>query len=104
MSAFGHTGGLSRRSFVQGASLSALAVGGTSLLSACGTDSATVEITISAVNDAPVNTVPGAQTTNEDTGSGTRQPPEEGATAGALMDHDQPVDSSARQFHRPNLR
>ncbi len=42
MSAFGHTGGLSRRSFVQGASLSALAVGGTSLLSACGTDSAKV--------------------------------------------------------------
>src|SRR6185295_5914869 len=32
-----------------------------------GTDSDTVAITVNAVNDAPVNTVPGAQTVNEDT-------------------------------------
>src|SRR4029434_5864428 len=31
------------------------------------TDSDTVAITVTAVNDAPVNTVPGAQTVNEDT-------------------------------------
>src|SRR4029079_18343346 len=30
-------------------------------------DTDTVDITVSAVNDAPVNTVPGPQTTNEDT-------------------------------------
>ncbi len=35
--------GLSRRGFLQGASLSALAIGGSGLLAACGTDSATVE-------------------------------------------------------------
>jgi len=32
-----------------------------------GTDSETVVVTINPVNDAPVNTVPGPQTTNEDT-------------------------------------
>src|SRR5438309_1505425 len=31
------------------------------------TDTDNVAITVSAVNDAPVNSVPGAQTTNEDT-------------------------------------
>src|SRR5437763_220406 len=31
------------------------------------TDSDTVAITVNSVNDAPVNTVPGAQTVNEDT-------------------------------------
>src|SRR5205085_10428474 len=31
------------------------------------TDSDTVAITVTSVNDAPVNTVPGAQTVNEDT-------------------------------------
>ena len=31
------------------------------------TDSDTVAITVTAVNDAPVNTVPGAQTVTEDT-------------------------------------
>ena len=31
------------------------------------TDTDTVNITVNAVNDAPVNTVPAAQTTNEDT-------------------------------------
>ena len=31
------------------------------------TDTDTVAITVTAVNDAPVNTVPGAQTVNEDT-------------------------------------
>jgi hypothetical protein len=31
------------------------------------TDTATVTVTVQAVNDAPVNTVPGAQSTNEDT-------------------------------------
>ena len=33
------------------------------------TDSDTVAITVTSVNDAPVNTVPGAQTVNEDTAS-----------------------------------
>ncbi len=32
-----------------------------------GTDTATVSITVTAVNDPPVNSVPGAQSTNEDT-------------------------------------
>ena len=31
------------------------------------TDTDNIAITVTAVNDAPVNTVPGAQTTNEDT-------------------------------------
>src|SRR5262249_27206285 len=31
------------------------------------TETATANVTVNAVNDAPVNTVPGAQTTNEDT-------------------------------------
>ena len=37
-------------------------------------DTDTVAITVAAVNDAPVNSVPGAQSTNEDTSWSSRRP------------------------------
>ena len=49
------------------------------------TDSDTVAITVSSVNDGPVNTVPGAQTVNEDTRS--RSPASRSTTSTATADH-----------------
>ena len=60
-------------------------------------DTDTVAITVNPVNDAPVNTVPGAQSVNEDTTlpiAGLRLPM---STAGALTTD---ADGRARHAHR----